>query len=54
MYFKNYKYFLAIVEYGGVTRAAEALFLSQPSLSKYLRRLRRRLRNSRESSRKQV
>lgn len=28
MYFKNYKYFLAIVEYGGVTRAAEALFLS--------------------------
>ena len=43
MYFKNYKYFLAIVEYGGVTRAAEALFLSQPSLSKYLRRLEQNL-----------
>lgn len=39
MYFKNYKYFLAIVEHGGLTRAAEALFLSQPSLSKYLSRL---------------
>ena len=39
MYFKNYKYFLAIVEHGGLTRAAEALFLSQPSLSKYLNRL---------------
>ena len=43
MFFKNYKYFLAIVEYGGVTRAAEALFLSQPSLSKYLSRLEQNL-----------
>ncbi|MDO4260589.1 MAG: LysR family transcriptional regulator [Eubacteriales bacterium] len=36
---KNYRYFLAIVENGGLTRAAEALYLSQPSLSKYLSRL---------------
>ena len=39
MFFKNYQYFLAIVEYGGLTRAAEALYISQPSLSKYLSRL---------------
>ena len=39
MYFKNYNYFLAIVENGGLTRAAEALYLSQPSLSKYVKKL---------------
>lgn len=43
MYFKNYKYFLAIVDHGGVTRAAEALYLSQPSLSKYLNRIEKEL-----------
>lgn len=43
MFFKNYKYFLAIVENGGLTRAAESLFLSQPSLSKYLSRLEQNL-----------
>lgn len=43
MFFKNYKYFLAIVENGGLTRAAEALYLSQPSLSKYLSRLEQNL-----------
>ena len=39
MYFKNYHYFLAIVEQGGLSRAAEALYLSQPSLSKYVKKL---------------
>ena len=39
MFFKNYEYFLAIVEKGGLTRAAESLYISQPSLSKYLSRL---------------
>jgi len=39
MYFKNYHYFLAIVENGGLTKGAQALFLSQPSLSKYLCKL---------------
>lgn len=39
MVFKNYPYFLAIVENGGITKAAEALYISQPSLSKYLHRL---------------
>nr|WP_072515045.1 LysR family transcriptional regulator [Ndongobacter massiliensis] len=43
MYFNNYKYFLTIVEYGGITRAAEALFLSQPAMSKYLSRLEQNL-----------
>ncbi|WP_235761791.1 LysR family transcriptional regulator [Oceanobacillus alkalisoli] len=39
MLFKNYEYFLAIVEEGGLTRAAERLYITQPSLSKYLKRL---------------
>lgn len=39
MFFKNYEYFLAIVDEGGVSKAAEKLFISQPSLSKYLKRL---------------
>lgn len=43
MFFKNYKYFLAIVENSGLTRAAESLYISQPSLSKYLSRLEQNL-----------
>ncbi|MER3114052.1 LysR family transcriptional regulator [Bacillus altitudinis] len=39
MLFKNYEYFLAIVEEGGVSKAAKRLYISQPSLSKYLKRL---------------
>jgi DNA-binding transcriptional LysR family regulator len=39
MVFKNYEYFIAIVEAGSLTRAAEKLYVSQPSLSQYLRRL---------------
>jgi len=39
MHFKNYEYFLAIVQEGGVSNAAKKLYLSQPSLSKYIKRL---------------
>jgi len=39
VYLNNYEYFLAIVEEGNITRAAERLYLTQPSLSKYLKRL---------------
>ena len=39
MLFKNYQYFLTIVEAGGVSKAAEKLFISQTSVSKYLKRL---------------
>jgi DNA-binding transcriptional LysR family regulator len=37
--FKNYEYFLAIIEEGGVSKAGERLFISQSSVSKYLKRL---------------
>jgi LysR family transcriptional activator of glutamate synthase operon len=39
MIFKNYEYFLMIAEEGSVSKAAERLYISQPSLSKYLKRL---------------
>lgn len=39
MLFKNYEYFLAITEAKNLSEAAEKLFISQPSLSKYLKRL---------------
>lgn len=39
MLFMNYEYFLKIVEYGSLSRAAENIFVSQPSLTKYLQRL---------------
>jgi len=37
--FKNYEYFKTIIEQGGVSKAAEKLFISQSSVSKYLKRL---------------
>lgn len=43
MFFKNYNNFITIVECGSITRAAEVLFLTQPSLSKYLKRLEQNL-----------
>ena len=39
MIFKNFEYFLAIVEEGGLSKAAKRLYITQPSLSKYLKRL---------------
>lgn len=35
----NYEYFVRIVETGSLTKAAEKLYISQPSLSQYLKRL---------------
>ena len=37
MIFKNFEYFLAIVEEGGLSKAAKRLYITQPSLSKYLK-----------------
>ena len=39
MIFKNYEYFLTIAEEGNISSAARKLFISQPSLSQYLKRL---------------
>lgn len=39
MVFKNYEYFMAIAEEGSISKAAGRLYISQPSLSKYLKRL---------------
>lgn len=36
---KNFEYFLMIVEEGSLSKAAERLYVSQPALSKYLKRL---------------
>lgn len=36
---KDYEYFLKILEYQSISKAAEALYISQPSLTKYLQRL---------------
>jgi LysR family transcriptional regulator, nitrogen assimilation regulatory protein len=40
---RQLEYFLAVVDYGGVGKAAEALHIAQPSLSQTLGRLERRL-----------
>lgn len=37
------RYFLAVIDHGGVTRAAEALYVAQPSVSQSLRTLEQRL-----------
>lgn len=39
MYQHNWDYFITIVECGSLTQASAKLFVSQPSLSKYLKRL---------------
>lgn len=39
MVFRNYEYFVVIVQSGSLTKAAERLYISQPSLSQYLKRL---------------
>ena len=40
---REYSYFLAIVDNGSITKAAEALFISQPSLSIFLKKLEERM-----------
>ncbi|HEY1117496.1 MAG TPA: LysR family transcriptional regulator, partial [Acidimicrobiales bacterium] len=37
------RYFLAVIDHGGVTRAAESLFVAQPSVSQSLKTLEQRL-----------
>ncbi|MEV4643332.1 LysR family transcriptional regulator [Saccharopolyspora sp. NPDC049357] len=37
------RYFLAVVDHGGITRAAQALYIAQPSLSQAIRTLEREL-----------
>lgn len=39
MLYQNYEYFLQIVAKKSISKAAESLFISQPSLTKYLQRL---------------
>jgi DNA-binding transcriptional LysR family regulator len=39
MLLKNYEYFLTIVKEGNISKAAAKLYVSQPSLSKYLKKL---------------
>lgn len=43
MELKEYSYVLAVAQSGGVTKAAQKLFISQPSLSTYLKNLEQRL-----------
>lgn len=40
---REYSYFLAIVDTGSITKAAESLYISQPSLSIFLKKLEARL-----------
>ena len=39
MLFSNYEYFLKIVEEKSISKAAAKLYVTQPALSKYIRRL---------------
>lgn len=39
MILPDYEYFLRIVEYGNISKAAESLYITQPSLTKHLKRL---------------
>ena len=43
MHEEDFKYFIRIVEAGSITKAAESLYISQPSLTKYLKKLEKRL-----------
>lgn len=39
----NNEYFLTIIEEGSLSKAAQKLYLSQPSLSQYVKRMEKRL-----------
>ena len=43
MIYSNYEYFLAIVRNQNISKAANELFISQPALSNYLKRLEKKL-----------
>ena len=43
MELKEARYILAIARHKSISKAAEALFISQPSLSKYLKNLEKQL-----------
>lgn len=40
---REFSYILAIVEHGSFTKAANSLYISQPSLSLYIKNMERRL-----------
>lgn len=44
--FRHIRYFLAVFEHGSFTRAADALCVTQPTVSKGLRELEEQLRTS--------
>ena len=39
MELRELKYFLAVAEEGSITRAAEALFVTQPNLSRQMKKI---------------
>ena len=43
MEYTDLEYFIAIAEHHNLTRAAEALYVSQPTLTKYLHKLEKEL-----------
>lgn len=43
MIYKNFEYFLSIVKHRNITKAANELYISQPALSNYLKRLENKL-----------
>ena len=40
---RDFEYITAIAQYGSISKASEALFLSQPTLSKFLQRVEKEL-----------
>lgn len=43
MIYNNYEYFLEIVKHRNISKAANELYISQPALSNYLKRLESKL-----------
>nr|WP_304057325.1 LysR family transcriptional regulator [Enterocloster clostridioformis] len=42
MEFREFQYVIAIAKYQNITKAAESLYIGQPTLSKFLKNLERR------------